>query len=112
MRWLNDGLHEFNWRDLQVFITEAGPDTALYRAMNPEWMWDQDALLLADAVDALRILAWQKTEDARKRKNQPKPIPRPGIGVDENQTQHKGTGVPMDEYKARRAKFFQKEVTT
>ncbi len=112
LRWVNDELHDFTWRDLKVFIAEAGPGTALFRAHNPEWVWDQHAMLLADIADGIRILAWQKTKDAQSKRNQPKPIPRPGIGPDKTEKQHKGTGVPVNEFAARRAAFFQNEVNT
>lgn len=34
---------------------------------------------MADMVDTLRVLVWQKTKDAQDGRNFPKPIPRPGL---------------------------------
>lgn len=39
--------------------------------------WDTQTYLLAKVEHSLRVLAWQQTEDAQKRRNYPKPIDTP-----------------------------------
>lgn len=36
-------------------------------------------MLLAESVDALRLLVWSKTKDASRNVNRPEPLPRPGV---------------------------------
>lgn len=36
-------------------------------------------MLMADMVDTLRVLVWQKTKDAQDGRNFPARIPRPGV---------------------------------
>lgn len=64
------------WRKRRREPVEGGK-----RPVDPpaDW-WTPDLDLLASVVDALHVLAWQNTEDARHGRNAPKPIPRPGVG--------------------------------
>lgn len=39
--------------------------------------WDERMYMLASMEHTLRVLAWQRTEDAAKRRNYPKPIQTP-----------------------------------
>ena len=95
-RWV--GEEWFTWRDLQVIVSESGRNSALFRAMHPKlYSWDDTALLLASAVDALNWLVWSKTKDGKKNRNHPKPIPRPG--VEEKAKRTKGVALPLDQFK-------------
>lgn len=100
LRWLCDGIHDFNWRDLLDIVTESSRMSALYRALHPEdWYWSHEAMLLALVSDRLAILAWQKTENGRKGIKEPEPYPRPGIKPSVRTV--KGSALPMDQFHAR-----------
>lgn len=75
---------DFNWDDLSaiVYRLQGDQESALYRAMNPDWMWGLPEMLLASTADTLRWLQWAKTSDGQKGRNQPRPIPRPGVKDD------------------------------
>lgn len=97
--WL--GTPALSWRDLLVVIHQAmairSQDSAIWHALVPKaddpiWSkpsdgkthvdpsrWGLDQHLLAALVDGIRALAWQKTEDGHKGRNQPEPWPRPGV---------------------------------
>lgn len=79
LRWLGSEL--LTWRDLLVLVGSSRPDSALSQAMGIEHMWGLREQLLAAAVDTLRVLAWQNTEDAQEGRTwtAPDPIPRPGV---------------------------------
>lgn len=48
-------------------------------AVCPAAEWDEKTYLLASIEHSLRVLAWQNTEDARKKRNKPKPVETPEI---------------------------------
>ncbi|QFG11441.1 tail assembly chaperone [Mycobacterium phage Ekdilam] len=75
-REFDDGT--LSWDDLYAFVYAAPPNTAIFHAF--EKGWNTTDYLLAHAVDALRVLIWQKTEDATKDnpRHVPDPFPRPG----------------------------------
>ena len=82
LRLRDAGSPEFTLDDLAHFIKHSDPDSATYLAAHPpaeDDQWGLSELLLAEAVDTLRIIAWQKTKDGAKGRNQPEPIPRPGV---------------------------------
>lgn len=104
LRWLCDGIHDFNWRDLLDIVTESSRLSALYRALHPEdWYWSQEAMLLALVSDRLAILAWQKTENGRKGIKEPEPYPRPGIKPSVRTV--KGSAMPMNQVHDRLAQL-------
>lgn len=95
---------DFNWRDLMVFIRYLPVTSNLFSAMHPEHAgWTREALLQADQVDALRILAWQKTKDGLKGRNAPDPIPRPGV-TPPRRAGSKTKAAPLSEVRARDAR--------
>lgn len=98
------GREDFTWRDLSVFVSEAPPDSAIFRALEPNWMWTHEAHLLAANADWLALLVWQNTEDGQAGRNQPKPIKRPGIHDDTEKTV-KGNALPLDQMKAKMDAF-------
>lgn len=59
------------------------PDSAVNRAMNPQWMWGLSEHLIAGMVDSLRWLVWSKTKDGQHNRNHPQPLPRPGVAAPE-----------------------------
>lgn len=100
LRLRDVGSEEFSWRDLKAFITGADQNSAIARALHPEeWMWNNEAMLLASAVDTLRVIAWQKTRDGSKGRNAPAPIPRPGVVPTTRKTT--GKAVPMNELRSK-----------
>lgn len=94
LRLRNLGTPDFSWGDLLVIIRQGGPDTALYRAMNDDWQWTLDNLLLAEAADQLAVANWQR--GGGKQRDYPKPIPRPGVEPDSKTYGGKGA-IPIDE---------------
>lgn len=81
------------WDDLSAVITCLPTDSALARALHPDWMWGLTEMLTADMVDSLRWLIWAKTKDGQKGRNPPKPVPRPGV----QQPERIGTKTPLAE---------------
>jgi hypothetical protein len=80
-RRLDDlGTERFSWRELKVIVTRTPPDrSALALERNPDDAgWSLTDHLLAEAVDALRLLLWAKTKDGEKNRNRPVPVERPG----------------------------------
>ena len=70
----------FTWHDLRIIVQHAAPNSHIVAATQPERAgWDKEAMLLAQAVDALNWLVWAKTEAAAKGGQPPDPIQRPGI---------------------------------
>lgn len=81
-----------------ALVIRAQPESALYRAANPEWRWGLAEFLSAEAVDTLRLLLWAKTKDAEKGTNRPRPLPRPGVAVP--QGERVGEAMDVDELDA------------
>ena len=71
------GTDRLDWRDLLVIVEQSSSESARSRSQREGWT--DMAMLLAAAIDTLRVLAWQQTEDGSKGRNQPEPIPRPGV---------------------------------
>jgi len=53
------------------------PGCALFRAAGGPMAWTQEMHMLAAVEFRLRVLAWQKTEDAKSGRNKPTPIDPP-----------------------------------
>lgn len=70
--------------DLADLAASLPPGCALFRATGGDMAWTTEMHMLARLDYDLRILAWQKTEDGKKGRNQPKPIdpPRPSHEVE------------------------------
>lgn len=63
-----------------MFIEYLTNDSALVSSVYPERAgWTPEMMLLAEAVDTLRILVWQNSKDAQEGKNFPEKIERPGV---------------------------------
>lgn len=77
------GTSKLTWDELAAVIAFLPTDSAVSRALNPQWMWGVGEHLAAGMVDALRWLVWAKSDDARHGRNRPKPVPRPGIAAPE-----------------------------
>lgn len=96
------GTPALTWADLLAIVKDNPEDSALTRSVNgttPEQrMWTMDRLLLAEAVDTLRLLMWAKTEDGQKGRNRPPKIPRPGVDDrDVEAIGSKESALPADE---------------
>lgn len=73
-------------------------DSAVHRALNPDWLWGLSEHLTAGVLDALHGANWQRGGGKGKR---PKPVQRPGLEPDsEAQTFGKGSALPLDEMAA------------
>lgn len=72
------GTDRLTWLDLLAFVQHAPPDSAIARARNPDWQVDLPLVLLREIEHGIRVLAWQKTDDAdpkKKPKNYPTRVP-------------------------------------
>jgi hypothetical protein len=63
--------------DLADLAANLPPGCALFRATGGDMAWSSEMHMLARLDFDLRVLAWQKTEDGKKGRNQPKPIESP-----------------------------------
>lgn len=91
-RSIDDIGPNFTWADVVAICEATTPGNPLHRAVHPDdGMWNHTSMLLADIVDAVRVLAWQG--GGGKRGDKPKPIPRPGVV--EKQTKQFGSK-PME----------------
>lgn len=103
------GTPALSWRDLFVIVTRAQPDTATFKALNPEWQHTHEIEFLRSIEYRLRWLQWAQTADATgetpKRKgppprnvpevwplpwDDPPPVKKPAEG-------YTGDAVPIDE---------------
>lgn len=92
------GSPDFDWADAIAILSTAAPGSPLHDVLYPEAAgWTNENMLLADAVDALHVLAWQGA--GGKKANKPKPIPRPGVGTDQKR-KIGGKPIDIDEMKA------------
>ena len=65
----------FSWHDLKVFCRWLGPDSAYYRARNPQsWPWDANTEFLS-AI--LYVLQWANFQRAGGQGEKPRMIKRP-----------------------------------
>lgn len=70
----------FPWTDLIAILESIDEESPLYAAEHPdEAGWTAQNMLLADLVDATRVLIWQGGK--RRKADYPKPIPRPGVAT-------------------------------
>lgn len=60
-----------------VLVEQLPPNARIYIAEDPNLLWDTQTWLLWQMEYDLRILAWQNTKDAQKRRNEPKPSKTP-----------------------------------
>ena len=73
-----DGMgRAYTYSHAAFLCVELPSDSRLNRAHNPDAAYTLTDLLLRDIERDLRILAWQKTEDAKHRRNFPEPLPMP-----------------------------------
>ena len=62
------------WGDLLSLVTHAQPQTATFKALNPQWQQDAHVDLLRSAEVSLRWLVWAKTKDGKAGRNIPEPF--------------------------------------
>lgn len=79
------------------------PASAVYRRLNPDWVWTLDAMLQAEQADSLRWMQWAKSKDGQRNRNRPKPIPRPGKRDDKAAKGKfsEAQSLPIDDFKRR-----------
>lgn len=78
-------------------MTCAQPDTATFKALNPEWQHTLEVELLRSVEYRLRWLQWAKTSDAEKRRNVPVPSPLPWDPKPKTDDTYKGDALPIEE---------------
>lgn len=95
------GTDRLTWSDLKVVVSQAGPDSPIVRAINPDaYTWTLSNQLLAEAVDTLHWLQWAKTKGAQKTPpdGMPTPIKRPGVSEPKSDVEvYKFDSAPQDE---------------
>jgi hypothetical protein len=91
------GTPALSWRDLLVIVTHAQPETATFKALNPEWQHTNEVEFLRSIEYRLRWLQWVKTEDAKRHpKSPPEPWALPWDPKPKSDA-YKGDAVPIDE---------------
>lgn len=78
-RWYSVSLEDVggsvSWRDAAAMVAHLPSDSALMRSVGDGW--SEAEHLLASIEYSLRVLRWQRTKDAVKRRNAPEPLPSP-----------------------------------
>jgi len=90
---------------VDVLIRGLPPDSATRMAMNKgEPLWTRTDFLLADAIDATNVTAWQvmvKDVPQRNRPPFPEPYPRPGLEAKKPKVI---TGAALEAFRKRTSK--------
>lgn len=76
------------------------PESAIHRALNPDWQWSGEMQFLATIVDELRFGRFEnrRMHGGSKERRGPDPIPRPGVTPPEDMTVYgRGSAMPMDD---------------
>lgn len=61
-------------------IENLSPQAALWRAIDPEVLWDLQAMLTALLIDEMRVLRWEfERVNFKGKAKPPEPLPRPGV---------------------------------
>lgn len=81
LRWL--GTERLTWNDLRAIASQAGPRSAIGRALSEGW--EVTDYLLAIIADHLAMANWQR--QGKRGVPKPRPIPRPG----DNRTERFGS---------------------
>lgn len=73
-----DGMgRDYSCAHAAALVAQLPPQSRLMVARDGSLAWDEPTYLLSHIEHAIRVLAWQQTEDARKRRNYPKHIETP-----------------------------------
>lgn len=104
LEWL--GTEALSWVDLRDFIIWSPRDSAINRALNPQWWVTEEISYLRLVERQLRVLAWQRTADgqATPPRNVPELIP---LDEEEARAQREARGeliadvMPRDELAKR-----------
>lgn len=96
------GTPALSWRDLWVLVTCAQPDTATFKALNPEWQHTLELEFLRSIEYTNRWNQWAQTADAAKKRptDVPKPAPLPWDDPKPRGDDAKPTAVSIDEMNA------------
>lgn len=80
-----------------MLVTHAQPETATFKALNPEWQHTNEVEFLRSIEYRLRWLQWVKTEDAKRHpKSPPEPWALPWDPKPEADA-YKGDALPIPE---------------
>lgn len=79
----------YSYSHAAFLCAELPSDSRIARAYNPDAAYTLTDLLLRDIEHDLRILAWQRTEDAKHRRNFPEPLPLPSTLSGDDMTRKK-----------------------
>jgi len=85
---------------LLELVDNLSPQASLWRALDPDVVWDLPGTLLALLVDEIRVLRWEFERVNFKGKNRPPdPLPRPGVKPPEDKATFGGgaSALPIDE---------------
>ena len=61
------------WTDLADLVANLPPGCSFWRAFGGPLAWSDEVHAVMAVEHAVRVLAWQRTEDGHKGRNQPKP---------------------------------------
>lgn len=82
------------------YIESLSPQAALWRAIEPDVVWDLQAMLTALLIDEIRVLRWEFEKVNFKGKHKPpEQIPRPGVAPKEDKKTFGGreSALPIDQ---------------
>lgn len=71
------GTEDLSWLDLLEFCRHSQPGSAVFDALNPEYV-TYEQQFLRSMEHSLRLLVWFKTKDGQKGRHQPERWPLPG----------------------------------
>lgn len=68
---------DYSYSHAAVLVTQLPPNCRIAVKENPDAAWDTQTWFMWQMEHSLRVLAWQNTKDAQKKRNQPKPAKTP-----------------------------------
>lgn len=68
---------DYSYQHAAVLVTQLPPNCRVFQQDNPDLIWTTETWFLAQIEHDLRVLAWQNTKDAQKRRNFPKFVKTP-----------------------------------
>lgn len=77
----------YSYLHAAFLCAELPTDSRVNRAYNPDAAYTLTDLLLRNIEHDLRVIAWQRTEDAKHQRNFPEPLPLPSESQEHIQEQ-------------------------
>lgn len=68
---------DYSYSHAAILVKQLPQSSRLYRVSDSNYRWSEEAWLLWHIEHDLRVLAWQQTKDAQKKRNYPDPLKTP-----------------------------------